>query len=328
MKNTTLCAGVLALPLLVATPAVGAEPPPAEPLPSATVPAPDQSAPAGTEAPVTAKPSPPPYSLPWQLRPAAAANVVRSDTSSGFRSIGGNAGTTVVTLLTASYKITPDLAVLVRGGFVTDSPPLKDEANAFLNPALGATYAVKLGSGFRLAPFLGLALPLGNGGGNTPDPAVRAALGAGILTRSSMDNALFAVNYLTPFPGVDLAWVYKGLTVQAELTLLELLRVRGDLVDKDSTRTNFTSGVHVGYFLIPELSAGAELRYQRWLKNSGISESDARRDTATVAIGLRAHFQLSDTMWLRPGAAYVQALDAPMTDQSYRVAQLDLPFAF
>ncbi len=328
MKNTTVRAGMLALPLL-ARAAFAAEPPPAEPLPPTTVPTPDQAAAPVTEAPpAPVKPPAPPYSLPWQLRPAAAANVVRSDTSSGMRSINGNGGSTVVTLLLASYKVMPDLAVLVRGGLVSDSPPVGTEGSAFLNPVLGATYAVQLGSGFRLAPFLGLALPLGNGGGNTPDPAVRTALGAGILTRASMDNAMFAVNYLTPFPGVGLAWVYKGLTVQAELTLLELFRVRGELVDKDAARTNFTSGLHVGYFFIPELSAGAELRYQRWLKNPGIPESDPRRDTASAAIGIRAHFKLSDTMWLRPGAAYVQALDGPMTDQSYRIAQLDVPFAF
>jgi hypothetical protein len=245
-----------------------------------------------------------------------------------MRSVAGNGGTTVVTLLLASYKVTPDLAVLVRGGVVDDSPPLKDATAAFLNPALGATYVFKLGSGFRLAPFLGVTIPVGSGGGNSPDQAVRAALGAGALTRSSMDNALFAVNYMTPFPGIDLAWVGHGLTVQAEATVFQLLRTRGDAVDKDAARTNFTSGLHVGYFIIPALSVGGEIRYQRWVKNPGIPDSDARRDTATAALGVRAHFKLSDTMWLRPGAAYVQPLDGPMTDQSYRVAQIDVPFSF
>jgi hypothetical protein len=329
MNKATLGASLLALSLALSRATLAAtEPPGAEPAGSAPAMAPDTSAPPVTELPVGTKPEPPPYSLPWQLRSAAAANVVRSDSSSGMRSVSGNGGTTVVTLLLASYKVTPELAVMVRGGFVNDAPPLKDASDAFLNPALGATYVVKLGSGFRLAPFFGLALPLGNGGGNTPDPAVRAALGAGILTRSSMDNALFAVNYLTPFPGIDLSWVSRGFTIQAEATLFELIRARGDAVDKDSTRTNFTSGLHLGYFVLPVLSVGGELRYQRWLKNSGIPEGDARRDTATAAIGIRAHLKLSDTMWLRPGVAYVQPLDAPMTDQSYRVAQLDVPFAF
>jgi hypothetical protein len=328
MHRANLSASLLVTSLTLSGIALAADPPGAEP----TAPAPpvnvDTNAPAIVETPPAPKPTPPAYSLPFQLRPAAAANVVRSDTSSGMRSIGGNGGTTVVTLLLASYKVTPDLAVMVRGGFVDDSPPLKDATDAFLNPALGATYVVNLGEGFRLAPFLGVTLPFGNGGGNTPDPAVRAALTSGALTRSSMDNALFAVNYMTPFPGLDLTWMGQGFTVQAEATVFELFRTRGDAVDKDATRTNFTSGLHVGYFVIPVLSIGGEIRYQRWLKNPGIPESDARRDTATAAIGLRAHLKLSDTMWLRPGAAFVQPLDAPMTDQSYHVAQLDLPLSF
>jgi len=133
---------------------------------------------------------------------------------------------------------------------------------------------------------------------------------------------------LTPFPGLDLAYVKNGLTLQAEATLFELVRARGDLIDKDSARTNFTSGLHAGYFIIPELSVGAELRYQHWLKNTAIPDSDPRRDNLTASIGLRAHLKVAANMWLRPGAAFVQPLDAPMTDQSYHVAQIDVPFAF
>ena len=330
MQRAMLWVSIAALPLLIASRAQGVDPPSAGaealPLPPAVVA--DASNASAVEPAPAAKPTPPPYSLPWQLRPAGAVNVVRSDTSAGFRTVNGAGGTTVVTLLLASYKVTPDLAVMVRAGYVDDAPSGSTSSSAFLNPAVGATYVVQLGHGFRLAPFLGLALPLGNGGGNTPDPAVRAALGAGVLTRSSMDNALFAVNYLTPFPGIGLAWTKSGLTLQAEATLLELVRTRGDIVDKDAARTNFTSGLHVGYFIIPEVSIGAELRYQRWLKNTGVAESDARRDNATAAIGVRAHLKLAANLWLRPGAALVQPLDAPMTDQSYHVAQIDVPFAF
>lgn len=329
MKKKIVYRSALLLPLAFARAALGAiDPPPPESPPPATAAAPDSPAPPVLETPAPSKPQAPPYSLPWQLRPAAAVNVVRWDSSSGLRSIGGNGGTTLVTLLLASYKVTPDLSVALRGGFVSDAAPLQNAREAFLNPALGATYVVKLGSGFRLAPFLGLALPLGNGGGNAPDPRTRAALAAGALTRSSMDNALFAVNYLTPFPGIGLGWVSKGLTLQAEATLLQLFRAQGAAVDRDSTRTNFTSGLHAGYFIIPELSVSAELRYQRWLKNSVIAESDARRDTVTAALGVRAHFKLSEGMWLRPGLAYIRPLDGPMTDQNYHVAQLDVPFAF
>ena len=330
MKRAMLSAWMTALPLSIASlaqavdqPSEGPEAPPRPP----SVAADTTSATAVEPTPRAINPTPPPYSLPWQLRPAGAVNVVRSDTSIGFRAVNGVGGTTVVTLLLASYRVTPDLAVMVRAGYVDDAPPGNTSSSAFLNPAVGATYVVQLGDEFRLAPFLGLALPLGNGGGNTADPAVRAALGAGILTRSSMDNALFAVNYLTPFPGISLAWLKSGLTLQVEATLLELFRARGDIVDKDAARTNFTSGFHAGYFIIPELSIGAEVRYQRWLKNTAIAEGDARRDSATAAIGLRAHLKVAGKL-LRPGAALVQPLDAPMAEQSYHVAQIDVPFAF
>src|SRR5260221_7723797 len=60
-------------------------------------------------APSVAPPAPP-YSLPWQLRPAAPASVVRSDTSVAFYDgAAGQAGSTVATMLLASAKVTPSL---------------------------------------------------------------------------------------------------------------------------------------------------------------------------------------------------------------------------
>ena len=145
MKRAMFCAYMIALPWAFPGVSWGADQSPggAEPLPPPLAVAPD-TANAGTEpAPPPAKPTPPPYSLPWQLRPAAAVNVVRSDTSTGFRSVNGVGGTTVATLLLGSYKVTPDLALVVRAGFVDDAAPGKPSASAFLNPALGATYVVQ-----------------------------------------------------------------------------------------------------------------------------------------------------------------------------------------
>src|SRR5258708_31254245 len=169
MKMTTLSAGALAFALASVPPALaGAQPPPDAPTPAPPTVAPDTSTPPVTEAPPVVKPTPPPYSLPWQLRPAAAANVVRSDTSSGMRSDGGNGGTTVVTTLLASYKVTPDLAVVIRRGFAHRSPPPHGPPSAFLNPAPGAASGFKLGSGFRPRPFPECAPPAGDGGAQSP----------------------------------------------------------------------------------------------------------------------------------------------------------------
>lgn len=70
---------------------------------------------------------------------------------------------------------------------------------------LGGTYLVKLSPDFKLALFLGLTVPIGGGGGDAPDPANAQANGRGILARSAMDNAMFAVDYSTIFPGVGFA---------------------------------------------------------------------------------------------------------------------------
>jgi hypothetical protein len=74
--------------------------------------------------------------------------------------------------------------------------PAVDSAFGFVNPVLGGTYAFKLGSDFKLAFFLGVAIPAGMGGGDKPDPASKAARAAGIPARSAMDNAMFAMRLL------------------------------------------------------------------------------------------------------------------------------------
>jgi hypothetical protein len=287
--------------------------------------------------PAAAPPPPPPYSLPWQLRPAAIGTVVRSDTAFAFyeNPMSGESGSTVASMLLGSYKVSDAFAPLVRLGVVSNSPPdgpmSPGSGFNFINPVVGGTYLFKLSPDFRLAAFLGLTAPIGGGGGDSPDPANATANAAGIAARSAMDNAMFAVNYFTVFPGVGFAYVNHGVTVQVEATLLQLLRVRGENhpAGADSSRTNLTMGLHVGYFFIPQLSAGAELRHQRWLSTpAAIEANDALRDTSTFAIGLRGHFKLSDTIWLRPGLAYARALDDPMDAAKYNIVQLDIPLAF
>jgi hypothetical protein len=288
--------------------------------------------------PVTAAAPPPPYSIPWQLRPAAIATVVRSDTTFAMyeNPVSGESGSTVASMLLGSYKLTDAFAPLVRLGVVQNSPPdgpmSPGSGFNFINPVVGGTYMLELSPDFRLAFFLGLTVPVGGGGGDSPDPANATANGAGILARSAMDNAMFAVNYFTVFPGVGLAYVNHGFTAQVEVTLLQLLRVRGENhpAGADSSRTNLTMGLHLGYFLIPQLSAGAELRHQRWLSTpaSITADEDTLRGNSTFAIGLRAHFKLGETIWLRPGVAYARAIDDPMDAAGYDIVQLDIPVVF
>jgi len=261
--------------------------------------------------------------------------VLRSDTAFAFYKPEGapEGGSTVASTLLFSYKVTPELAPLVRVAMVNSSPPGGEGKMVFANPAIGATYALKLGTDFKLGLFLAAALPIGGGGGNVEGPddlEARLAVLAGIPARSAMDNALFATNYFTVFPGVGFAYVAGGLTAQVEATLLQLTRVRGEEADIDSSRTNFTTGVHVGYFVIPQLSLAAELRHQRWLSTPKplVEANEELRDTTTVAVGPRVHIQLGETTWFRPALVYATGIDKPLTDAKMNIVQLDLPFAF
>ncbi|WP_437722988.1 hypothetical protein [Sorangium sp. So ce861] len=258
---------------------------------------------------------------------------MRSDTAVAFYSAPGASasGSTVASTLLFSYKVTESFAPLVRLGIVSNSPPAGDSGFGFMNPVVGATYALKLAPELRLGLFLGLTVPVGSGGGNAPSPEMGPARTAGIYARSAMDNAMFAVNDFTIFPGVGLAYVAHGFTAQVEATVLQLTRVRGEDAQPDASKTNFTAGVHLGYFIVPMLSIGAELRHQRWLSTPAAVQNDASRatrETTTVAFGPRGHFKLGETMWLRPGIAFAMGLDDPMKASEHKILQIDVPFAF
>lgn len=318
------------------TPPVAEAPPPAAAPPPVAAPPAPAAAPAPTVAVVATAPAiapppappPPPYSLPWQLRPATVATVVRSDSTVAFYDgANGTSGSTVATMLLGSYKVSPNLAPLVRLGFVQNTAPgAAPDGQSFINPLVGVTYARPAGP-IRLAVTIAGTLPVGQGSTGTPaNSGSSGANAAGIQARSGMDNAMFAVNYLTFIGGIDAAYIAHGFTAQLEATVLQLTRVRTST--GDSSRTNGTAGLHLGYFLIPQLSLGGELRYQRWLSDAAPVKANAvNRDTVTMAIGPRAHFKMGKT-WFRPGISYSRGLDKPLTTSSYNMVQVDLPFAF
>jgi hypothetical protein len=296
-----------------------------------------------------AKPTPPPYSLPWQLRPVIAPTVIRVDTSvATYEDAGGRSGRTLATGLTGSYKIpgTGDpgsgLAIVGRLMIVDDSPPetpppagappAPTGGVALVNPLLGAAYALKLGKSFRTNFFFGATAPVGMGGGASPDKGEANSRTKGINARAAMDNALFAVNDLTVIPGLSFAYVGHNLTAQVETTLLHLTRTRGEAVQKEASKTNFTAGLHVGYFFHPSFSVGSELRYQRWLNAPFAVENDKTDsliDNLTVAIGPRFHVKVGPA-WVRPGLAYWRGLDKPLAaaTPNYNSVQFDIPVIF
>jgi hypothetical protein len=273
-----------------------------------------------------ARPAPPsPYSLPWQLRPAVAASALRSDTVVAFQ----DQSRTVVSFLSASWKAAEDVALSARYGWVQDAPKSQPTRSALTNLGLAALYAPKVADAFRIALSGGVVLPIAQGGGDTADPDAQKAIATGSYARSAMDNAMFGANDLGLFGGAALVYLASGLTVQLESTLFYLARVKGAAVQPDERKANTTWGVHVGYFVIPEVSIGAELRYQDFLlPPSAVQKAPARRDAATAAIGVRGHFALGGGHVLHPGISYTHPLDDPMAAAGYRIVQVDVPFVF
>ena len=294
--------------------------------------APSQAQPGANPASPTPPPPPVPYSLPWQLRPAAVANTLRLDTSIGFwEDAAGRAGDTWVSGLIATRKVTNRVALLGRVSYIDNHPPSPAQekaGTAVSNPLLGATFLRSQPGGRRQTLFLAATAPIGSGGGESPRAAQTAALSRAIATRSAMDNALFAVNYFTLIGGASLARVTRGSTLQAEATMLQLFRVRGPK-SQDGKRTNFTAGVHLGRSFRPKVSAGLELRYQRWLTDAAPARVDPRaKETMTLAFGTRFHFKLGGSKWVRPGLSFSIPLDQPLSGQRYRILQVDVPVSF
>jgi len=268
------------------------------------------------------------YSLPWSLRPALAPNLVRIDTAI----VPQDAAFTLVPVLTAGYKpieSVPDLGFYARVGVVHHRPEGQENGVVFSNPVAFALYTPEVAPHVRLGLFAGVALPFGGGGGGAPDAASRRTATSGIYARQAMDNAMFAVNYLTPTVGAAVAWIHEGITLQAETTLLQLIRARGEAVDVDDARTNFTAGLHAGYRILKVLTASLEAHHQRFLTTpASVAANSAARDQTTVGGGFRLNLPLSDKVITRPGLAYFHPVDDPMATAGHRVIVFDLPVAF
>ena len=270
-----------------------------------------------------------PLSLGWNLRAPAAGSVVRVDSVAATFVDSGKRGETYVSSLTIAYKLFRRLAPLVRIAAIDNAPASGPRTTAVSNPVVGFMWAPPTHGALKVGVFMGAALPLGSGGGNSGDPARLAAEKAAALARSAMDNSMFAVNDVTPTVGVDIAYVNHGVTLQAEATLFELFRTRGEAVQADEYKTNFTSGAHAGYFLTHWLCISAELRYQRYLTTpAAVTMNPDARDNLTAAAGLRFNWKLGAHQALRPGISFARALDKPLSDRTYEIVQLDLPFSF
>ncbi|HEU5478296.1 MAG TPA: hypothetical protein VFU90_00615, partial [Candidatus Tumulicola sp.] len=285
------------------------------------------------QTPGSTEPEPPlpaPLAASFALRTPAASTGVRAETAYGLDS---GASSTIVQYLSASYAPIDRLSFFVRGGWVDYAPNTGPSGTALTNVALGGQWADKLSREWRVAGAIGTGLPVGQGGGDLPDPGAAAAIAAGNIARSRLEGStMFSPNDLAPFVGGDIAWVSHGFTVQAEANVFQLFRVRGTKVDPDATKTSFMGGVHGAYFVIPELSIGLEVRDNTFLTTpAAVSAGKTSRTWVTAGGGVRAHLQLGPHVWFRPGLAYFQPLNDPtptISASSYHVFQLDLPLTF
>lgn len=254
---------------------------------------------------------------------------MRLDTVIAPYGSGATSGTATVSALGAGLKLDSHFGVFAKAGVVNNATETTPTKQVFVNPVLGGVYGTKIGSDFRLAAYFATALPVGQGGGNRPDRDTQKALGAGNLARSGMDGTMFAVNDLALIPGVDFAYAAHGLTVQAEATVGQLLRARGEAVAPDAARTNLLTGIHVGYFLLPFLSVGVEGRYQRWLTTpAAVAKDSSLRDNLTGAGGVRATVPFRGSMKMLPGVSYAMGFRGPVGDRDYHIIQADIPVVF
>jgi len=271
-------------------------------------------------------PAPQPYILPWQLRPAAPVSVVRIDSSLAMN----KSSMTYAMFVLGSYKVWKNLSPFVRLGLVENiSTKNGHDYAAITNPALGAAYTFFLPKHLRLTTALAFVIPVGMGGGDKRDNNIFNTIQSGNYARSAMDGAMYAVNDFTTMAGLDFAFVAHRWTVQLETSFLFLSRTRGAAVQKDTFKANMTSGLFVGYFIGSSFSLGAEIRYQRWLSTPVAVQADPlKRDTLSLALGFRFHFQIKDKVWIRPGFSYSRGLTGLMSTQNYDIMQFDLPIAF
>lgn len=284
------------------------------------------------------------YSLPWQLRPVTIGHLARVDTVGAvFNDANGNLDGALATAVSASYRINRTWAPIVRLGFVGNNAPGEaTDGSSFANPLVGATYARALG-GYRLALFAAATIPVGTGGGASPN--IRAAkTNAASSTARPADAAMFAVNYTTAMAGAAFAYLSHGFTAQVEATLLQLVRVRGDegAGATDLFRTQAAVGLHLGYFIGSHVSFGGDLHYRRWLSHptmpsastgARVALSDGAMSTATLAVGPRFHFRVGKQGWIRPGISFVRGLDgrgldAPLLTTQATGLQVDIPVMF
>ena len=282
--------------------------------------------------------SPTPYALPFLLRGTNPANSLRIEgTYSSYEtSPNDENGFIHIYTLSASKKLSPSLAIYSKIAVAHINPNGQYENSIiYSNPLIGVLNNAQLAENFKFSMSLGVTAPIGSGGGNDANSSVRTANGIAQLSRSAMENSLYASNYIAIIPGVDFTYLRNDFQIQFESTLFQLLRVNGERLDKDKYRTNVTIGLGAGYHANAQLSLLSELRYQRWINNDTVEKSTSPAiDNLSLGIGPRFTFKLSK-ITLKPAISYTQSIYGTLSNskrssntKDYKTITLDLPLIF
>ena len=261
-------------------------------------------------------------SLPWQLRPLTTDNLVSIETAaSAFNDANGNLDIASSTVIAASYHLDDSWAPMLRVGLVGNDAPGEARDGASLgNPVAGLRYLRAVDT-YRVGFTGAAALPIGMGGGNSPEARAAKTDVAASVARPG-DDAMFDVDYFTAIGAVDAAYVNHGFTVQGEASLLQSVRVRGDqtAAGADLVRTNSAVAMHLGYFIGSHVSVGTDVRYQRWLSHPSL-DAMTSPDNVTAALGVRVHVCLGDHTCIHPGLSFAAGTGAA-------TLQLSVPVTF
>lgn len=263
-----------------------------------------------------------PYAAPFQLRGAVAGTAVKSDTAISMT----DAGKGVASYLSASIKVLPDVAAQMRVGMGASAPSNGGGGVALMNPQLGVLWSPKISDSLRLSPFLSVTLPVGMGGGESPKPEVAGALASARLARFSLDSAIALPNYTWLGAGASLSWTGYGATAQAEITALHGYQSRG-AESLDDTLSSGIGGLFLGYYLLPQLNLGAELRYQRFLSTpASVVKDPLLRDQLSFAVGARGHLK-TELGTVRPGLSWGHGIGGASARAGNNVLLIDLGIA-
>ncbi len=160
--------------------------------------------------------------------------------------------------LAARWSLGQRAWMAVGGALVRDQ--LADRGVTVGNPSLTAGTAVRTTAHTSLAPQLAIALPLGQGGGNTPDPGIAINNAGG---RACGNGQLFDPNYVGAAGSVSLSFEAAHVSVVVTPVVMGSARVRGEQASAAAYKLSVSPRVHVGYRALGSLELFAESLYTR-----------------------------------------------------------------